>query len=95
MTPIKDLEGLTLLLTKLVALKPSKPLLKGFVKPSQNHEVKHEKLPTKCIEQGFDPNAYKLFVKASFDQWNLHMLGKYPISIAKEDRKGLSKPKIC
>lgn len=83
MTPIKDLEGLTLLLTKLVALKPSKPLLKGFVKPSQNHE------------QGFDPNAYKLFVKASFDQWNLHMLGKYPISIAKEDRKGLSKPKIC
>ena len=50
MTPIKDLEGLTLLLTKLVALKPSKPLLKGFVKPSQNHEVKHEKLPIKFIE---------------------------------------------
>ena len=92
MTLIKDLNGPTLLLTKLVALKPSKPPLKGFIKPSQSHKVKHENFPTKRTNpEGFDPNAYKLLANACFDQQNLVILGKYPILVAEEKPQWITK----
>lgn len=33
-------------------------------------------LPTKCTREGFDPNAYKLFVKAGYNPSEPSALGK-------------------
>ena len=35
-------------------------------------------LPTKCTREGFDPNAYKLFVKAGYNPSEPSALGKLP-----------------
>ncbi|XP_015168900.1 uncharacterized protein [Solanum tuberosum] len=58
------LRGLTLPIRQIDAINlPSK--LQG--KSIAQNQVRDVALPTKCTREGFDPNAYKLFVKAGYN----------------------------
>nr|POE91535.1 hypothetical protein CFP56_23727 [Quercus suber]POE93930.1 hypothetical protein CFP56_51249 [Quercus suber] len=63
----KDLQGLNLPVTKITKPRPSSQLLKGFTRPSQGPIVEHGILPTKRIEEGFNPNAYRFMAKAGYN----------------------------
>ncbi|CAL9011784.1 unnamed protein product [Prunus brigantina] len=53
-------------LPKLSNSDISKPSIPGFVRPSQD-AIRRESLPVKRTKEGFDPNAYKLMLKAGYD----------------------------
>ena len=55
------LKGLTLPIRKINAINPSSRLLEEYVAQNLPQDMT---LPTKRMKEGFDPNAYKLFVKA-------------------------------
>ncbi|KAL0411799.1 UNVERIFIED_CONTAM: hypothetical protein Slati_3769600 [Sesamum latifolium] len=56
--------------------QPSKPPLKGFVPSTQEKEEGHEALA--IDENGFDPKAFKLLVKAGYNPKEKPSLGKLP-----------------
>ncbi|OMO98935.1 hypothetical protein COLO4_13591 [Corchorus olitorius] len=62
----KNLGNLTLPLTSLQKDEVTKPSLKGFVRPSKEPLVEHDELPSQRANC-FDPNAYRLLVKAGYD----------------------------
>ncbi|OMO93972.1 hypothetical protein CCACVL1_06239 [Corchorus capsularis] len=62
----KSLGDLTLPLTSLQKDEVTKPSLKGFVRPSKGPLVEHDELPSHRANC-FDPNAYRLLVKAGYD----------------------------
>ncbi|OMO94041.1 hypothetical protein COLO4_16538 [Corchorus olitorius] len=62
----KNLGNLTLPLTSLQKDEVTKPSLKGFVRPSKGPLVEHDELPSQRANC-FDPNAYRLLVKAGYD----------------------------
>ncbi|OMP10123.1 hypothetical protein COLO4_04800 [Corchorus olitorius] len=62
----KNLGNLTLPLTNLQKDEVTKPSLKGFVRPSKGPLVEHDELPSQRANC-FDPNAYRLLVKAGYD----------------------------
>ncbi|KAH0707302.1 hypothetical protein KY290_010337 [Solanum tuberosum] len=69
------LRGLTLPIRQIDAINlPSK--LQG--KSIAQNQVRDVALPTKRTREGFDPNAYKLFVKAGYNPNEPSMLGKLP-----------------
>ena len=64
--------------------------MKGFTRPSQEPIIEHGTLPTKQTKEGFDPNAYRLMVKASYDHEKSSGLGKLiPEAFGKEEHKVL------
>ncbi|XWS12682.1 hypothetical protein CRYUN_Cryun37aG0111200 [Craigia yunnanensis] len=63
----KGLKDLTLPLISLEGSKILKPPLKGFVRPLKASIVEHDDLPTQRVNH-FDPNAYRLLVKAGYKQ---------------------------
>ncbi|KAL0361615.1 UNVERIFIED_CONTAM: hypothetical protein Sradi_3846000 [Sesamum radiatum] len=58
-------KDLTLPLTQINLKQPSKPPLKGFVPSTQEEGGGHEALV--IDEEGFDPKAFKLLVKAGYN----------------------------
>ncbi|OMO52499.1 hypothetical protein COLO4_37140 [Corchorus olitorius] len=62
----KNLGNLTLPLTSLQKDEVTKPSLKGFVRPSKGPLVEHDELPSQRANY-FDPNAYRLLVKAGYN----------------------------
>nr|POE93932.1 hypothetical protein CFP56_51251 [Quercus suber] len=85
---LKDLQGLNLPVTKITKPRPSSQPLKGFTRPSQGPIVEHGILPTKRIEEGFDPNAYRFMAKAGYNHEKPSGLGKLiPESSGKEEHK--------
>ncbi|KAL0405958.1 UNVERIFIED_CONTAM: hypothetical protein Slati_3909700 [Sesamum latifolium] len=58
-------KDLALHLTKINLKQPSKPLLKGFVSSTQEEEGGHVALAIN--EKGFDPNSFKLLIKARYN----------------------------
>ncbi|XP_060210431.1 uncharacterized protein LOC132637344 [Lycium barbarum] len=81
------LGGLTFPIRRIDAINLSSKLLGDFVaqNPPQNMA-----LPTKCTNEGFDPNAYKLFVKAGYNPNKPSKLGKLPSEASMiQSREGL------
>ena len=72
---LEDLQGLTLLVTKITKPRISSQPLKRFTRPSQGLIVEHGTLPTKQTKEGFDPNAYRLMAKACYDHQKPSGLG--------------------
>ncbi|XP_060200095.1 uncharacterized protein LOC132628316 [Lycium barbarum] len=78
---------LTLPIRRIDAINLSSKLLGDFVaqNPPQNMA-----LPTKRTNEGFDPNAYKLFVKAGYNPNEPSKLGKLPSGASMiQSREGL------
>ncbi|OMO76521.1 hypothetical protein COLO4_25539 [Corchorus olitorius] len=71
----KNLGNLTLPLTSLQKDEVTKPSLKGFVRPSKGPLVEHDELPSQRADC-FDPNAYRLLVKAGYDHEDVTKIGK-------------------
>ncbi|XP_070040997.1 uncharacterized protein [Nicotiana tomentosiformis] len=69
------LKELTLLVKRIEAVKLSSKPLAGFV--AQNR-LQNVALPTKRRDEGFDPNAYRLFAKAGYNPNEPSKLGKLP-----------------
>ena len=69
------LKELTLPIRKIDAINPSSRLLEEFVAQNLPQDMT---LPTKRTKDGFDPNAYKLFVKAGYNPNEPSRLGKLP-----------------
>ncbi|XP_049359184.1 uncharacterized protein LOC125823856 [Solanum verrucosum] len=67
------LRGLTLPIRRIDAINLSSKLPEKSI--SQN-QVRDVALPTRRTREGFDPNAYKLFVKAGYNPNEPSMLGK-------------------
>uniref|UniRef100_M1DYP2 Uncharacterized protein n=1 Tax=Solanum tuberosum TaxID=4113 RepID=M1DYP2_SOLTU len=82
------LRGLTLPIRRIDAINLSSKLPEKSISPNQVRDVV---LPTKRTREGFDPNAYKLFVKAGYNPNEPSMLGK-PVSedTTRQAREGLS-----
>ncbi|XP_075103045.1 uncharacterized protein LOC142177647 [Nicotiana tabacum] len=72
------LGDLTLPIKRIEAIKSSTKVLKGFVKSSNHNSLLNLALPTKIIDEGFDPNAYKLLAKVGYDPNEPSKLGKLP-----------------
>ncbi|KAH0636032.1 hypothetical protein KY290_036427 [Solanum tuberosum] len=92
------LEGLTLPVRRIDTMKSSTKLRGKSVAPESLLHGKfvapksplYEALPMKRTEEGFDPNAYKLLVKAGFDPNEPSKLGKLPSEPAmRQQREGL------
>ena len=83
------LKGLTVPLTSIDAVKAKKPL-KGFVRPKMEPNVEQDSLPTSRTEEGFDPNAYKLLVKAGYNPKEENTLGKLLPEITGEKTHGMT-----
>ena len=73
----KGLKDFTLPLTSLEGSKISKPPLEGFVRPLKAPMVEHDNLPTQRANH-FDPNAYRLLVKAGYKQEDVAKLVQEP-----------------
>ncbi|XP_070055657.1 uncharacterized protein [Nicotiana tomentosiformis] len=72
-------EGLTVPIKQIEAVKLSSMPLAGFVE-----------LPTKRIDESFNPNAYRLFAKAGYNPNELSKLGKLPSECStRKPREGL------
>ncbi|XP_070022412.1 uncharacterized protein [Nicotiana sylvestris] len=71
----KTLRELTLLVKRIEAVKLSSKPLAGFV--AQNR-LQNMALHTKRTDEGFDPNAYKLFAKVRYNPNEPSKLGKLP-----------------
>ena len=85
---LEDLQGLTLQFAKITKSRISSQPLEGFTKASQEPIIEHGTLPTKRTKEGFDPNAYKLMVKAGYDHEKPSGLGKLiPEPSGKEEHK--------
>ncbi|XP_049374052.1 uncharacterized protein LOC125839127 [Solanum verrucosum] len=69
------LRGLTFPIRRIDAINLP-PKLQG--KSIAQNQVRDMTLPTICTREGFDPNAYKLFVKAGYNPNEPSMLGKLP-----------------
>ena len=83
---MEDLQGLTLLIAKITKSRISSQPLKRFTRPSQGQIAEHGTLPTKQTKEGFDPNAYRLMAKASYDHEKLSGLGMFiPKASIKEE----------
>ncbi|KAH0781623.1 hypothetical protein KY290_001221 [Solanum tuberosum] len=64
--------------------------LKVSGKSIAQNQVRDVALPTKHTREGFDPNAYKLFVKVVYNSNEPSMLGKLPSEeTTRQARKGL------
>lgn len=57
-------------------IKPPSKAIEGFVRLSD--QGSYEALPKKRLNEGFDPNAYKLLVKAGYNPNEALKLGKVP-----------------
>ncbi|XP_070050052.1 uncharacterized protein [Nicotiana tomentosiformis] len=80
-------KGLTLPVKQIEAVKSSSIPLAGFV--AQNR-LQNVVLLTKRTDEGFDPNAYRLFAKAGYNPNELSKLGKLPSEAAtRQPREGL------
>ncbi|KAH0735286.1 hypothetical protein KY285_010993 [Solanum tuberosum] len=90
------LRGLTLPIRRIDAINLSSKLPEKSI--SQN-QVRDVALPTKRTREGFDPNAYKLFVKAGYNPDEPSMLGKLVSEdTTRQAREGLGysqPPPIC
>ncbi len=73
---LKSFQELTLPVAKITKTTLSCQPLKGFVRPSQAPTIQHGSLPTKCTEEGFDPNAYRLMAKAGYNHNEPNGLGR-------------------
>ncbi|XP_075092300.1 uncharacterized protein LOC142172552 [Nicotiana tabacum] len=69
------LRELTLPIKQIDTIKLSSKLLENFVAPNM---PQNKALPTKRTNEGFDPNAYRLFAKAGYDPNEPSKLGKLP-----------------
>ncbi|XP_019234165.1 PREDICTED: uncharacterized protein LOC109214680 [Nicotiana attenuata] len=69
------LRELTLPIKQIDTIKLSSKLLENFVAPNM---PQNKALPTKHTNEGFDPNAYRLFAKAGYDPNEPSKLGKLP-----------------
>ncbi|KAI5342408.1 hypothetical protein L3X38_010283 [Prunus dulcis] len=67
----------------------SKSSVSGFVRPLQD-ATRREYLPVKRTKEGFDPNAYKLMSKASYDFGLSSSLGELNPDVTGERTHGLS-----
>nr|XP_009773113.1 PREDICTED: uncharacterized protein LOC104223382 [Nicotiana sylvestris] len=90
--PSSELQGkvlgdLTLPIKRIDAVKSCTKLLKGFVKSSSHNSLPNLALPTKCTNEGFDPNAYKLLAKAGYDPKEPSKLGKLPSEASNPTQK--------
>ena len=70
------LRGLTLPIIRIDAINLSSKLPEKSVAPDQ---VLDMTLPTKRTREGFDPNAYKLFVKVGYNPYEPLALVKLPL----------------
>ncbi|GMY32314.1 hypothetical protein FCV25MIE_27559 [Fagus crenata] len=73
---LKSLQEVTLHVAKITKTTLSCQTLRGFARPSQAPTIKHGSFPTKRTDEGFDPNAYKLMAKASYNHKEPNGLGK-------------------
>ncbi|XP_070034861.1 uncharacterized protein [Nicotiana tomentosiformis] len=81
------LKELTLPVKRIEAVKLSSNPLAGFVAQNRLDKVA---LPTKRTDEGFDPNAYRLFAKAGYNPNEPSKLGKLPLEAAtRQPREGL------
>ncbi|WRX10057.1 Integrase [Theobroma cacao] len=87
---IEGLKNLTLPLTSLEESKFTKSPLKGFVRPTKGPLVKHDDFPSQRAN-GFDPNAYKLLIRAGYKQEEVSKLVHKPSEPTKETSQDLSK----
>ena len=69
----QGLKNLILPLTNLDDSKVFKPPLKVFVRPMEEPLVEHGDLPSHRVK-GFDPNTYRLFVKAGYKKEDVSKL---------------------
>ncbi|KAL0367528.1 UNVERIFIED_CONTAM: hypothetical protein Sradi_3642900 [Sesamum radiatum] len=85
-------KDLTLPLTQINLKQPSKPPLKGFVPSTQEEGGRHEALA--IDEEGFDPKAFKLLVKAGYNAKEKLCLGKLPLEATGKKLHGLNATQI-
>ena len=90
---LEDLQGLTLPVAKITKTRIASQPLKGFTRPSQGPIVEHWTLPTKQTKEGFDPNAYRLMAKASYDHEKPNGLGKLILEASGKGEHKVSKAK--
>nr|XP_009798143.1 PREDICTED: uncharacterized protein LOC104244429 [Nicotiana sylvestris] len=69
------LRELTIPIKQIDTIMLSSKLLENFVAPNM---LQNKALPTKRTNEGFDPNAYRLFAKAGYDPNEPSKLGKLP-----------------
>ena len=67
--------------------------MKGFTRPSQGPIIEHGTLPIKRTKEGFDPNAYRLMAKASYDHEKSSSLGKLIREASRKEEHKVSKAK--
>ena len=89
----KDFQGLNLPITKVIKPRSSCQPLKGFTRPSQEPIVEHGTLPTKRTEEGFNPNAYRLMAKVSYNHEKPSGLGKLIPEASRKERQKTLKAK--
>ncbi|CAL8084374.1 unnamed protein product [Prunus armeniaca] len=82
-------ESTTMPLPKLSNSNVSKSSVPGFVRPSQD-TTRREYLPVKRTKEGFDPNAYKLMSKASYDFGLSYSMGELNPDVTGERTHSLS-----
>ena len=73
---LKSLQELTLPVVKITKTTLSCQSLQGFTRPSRAPTIEHGSLPTKRTEEGFNPNAYRLMVKAGYNHKEPNGLGR-------------------
>ena len=84
---LKSLQELTLLVAKITKTVLSCQPLQGFTRPSQAPTIEHGSLPTKRIEEGFYPNAYRFMAKAGYNHKEPNGLGRLiPEAPGEKDR---------
>ncbi|KAM2661039.1 hypothetical protein EV2_023392 [Malus domestica] len=76
-------------LTQLSDIKVARPS-QGFIKGLPKG-VEPSFLPTKKTEEGFDPNAYKLMLKAGYNFTSSANLGKKDLNTIKDNKRDLTK----
>ncbi|KAL0462455.1 UNVERIFIED_CONTAM: hypothetical protein Slati_0133100 [Sesamum latifolium] len=89
---VELLKDLTLPLTQINMKQPSKPPLKGFVPSTQEEEGGHETLV--IDEKGFDPKAFKLFIKVGYNPKEKLSLGKLPPEATSKKFHGLNATQV-
>ncbi|XP_027174203.1 uncharacterized protein LOC113773791 [Coffea eugenioides] len=77
-------------LTKIEPVKSEKARLQGFVRLKEELAVEHYSLPTNRTQESFDPNAYRLLAKASYNPNEKNALGKLPPEVTGEKTHGLT-----
>ncbi|KAL0413583.1 UNVERIFIED_CONTAM: hypothetical protein Sradi_1560000 [Sesamum radiatum] len=85
-------KDLTLPLTQITLKQPSKPPLKGFVPSTEEEGGGHEALA--IDEEGFDPKAFKLLVKAGYNPKEKLTFGKLPPEATGKNLHGVNATQI-